>query len=304
MPVILIVDDSAVHRHLVEKELTLHGGLDWLVEYAEDGVAALDILHDIRCDVVVTDLQMPKMNGLELVTQMRRLHPDIPAILFTGEGSESIALEALERGAASYVPKNQLHEKLVGTIQQVIATSRASILNRHLFRAISNLKIEFELKNDSSLIRPLVDYVEEILTDIGFCDHADRVHMGVALEEALMNAIFHGNLELSGEQVQAARALLSEGKTCDFVDRRCEEEPYRDRCVKVGLSITPAKAKFVVRDEGIGFPDQLLPERANPVEIQSSHGRGLVLIQNFMDEVKFNEKRDQITLVKHNAALS
>ena len=72
-------------------------------------------------DVVVTDVQMPEMDGLEFVTAARDLHPDVPVILMTAHGSERCALEALERGAASYVPKSQLVDTLLASVMQVLS---------------------------------------------------------------------------------------------------------------------------------------------------------------------------------------
>ena len=68
MPTILVVDDSPVDRRIVEGLLQREADLDWLVDYAENGVRALAKMKDLLPDVIVTDLQMPEMDGLELVT--------------------------------------------------------------------------------------------------------------------------------------------------------------------------------------------------------------------------------------------
>ena len=60
--------------------------------------------------LVLTDLIMPEMNGLELVKAIREHHPFVPVILMTSKGNEEIAVQALQGGAASYVPKSQLAE--------------------------------------------------------------------------------------------------------------------------------------------------------------------------------------------------
>src|SRR5689334_10714278 len=100
---ILIVDDSPVDAQvaalLVRKQLGLRA------VFAADGVEALEVLAREAPAVVLTDLQMPKLDGLGLVSRLNRDHPRIPVILMTARGSESIALEALQSGAASYVPK-------------------------------------------------------------------------------------------------------------------------------------------------------------------------------------------------------
>src|SRR5262245_56994905 len=123
MSTVLVVDDSAVDRSLI-------GGLldresDWRVEFANNGGQAMSRLRGLEVDVVVTDLNMPEMDGLDLVRAVRIQYPDLPVILITGQGSESLAIEALEQGAASYVPKARLGEMLAETVEQVTAMLRA-----------------------------------------------------------------------------------------------------------------------------------------------------------------------------------
>src|SRR5262245_2182044 len=101
MPNILVVDDLASDRRLV-------GGLlmtneDLTVEFAVNGREALDRIARARPDLVVTDLMMPEMDGLELLGNIRCKFPGLPVILMTSQGSEEVAVKALQLGAASYV---------------------------------------------------------------------------------------------------------------------------------------------------------------------------------------------------------
>ena len=100
---ILVVDDSAVERRMI-------GGLlgenpDWTIDYAGDGAEAL-----VRCaanepDLVVTDFNMPSMDGMQLLNRLKHKFPRVPVIIATAAGSEELAVTALQQGAASYVPK-------------------------------------------------------------------------------------------------------------------------------------------------------------------------------------------------------
>ena len=106
MATILVVDDSAVDRRLVGGLLETDAELE--VEYAAHGKEALAKIEYLVLELVVTDLMMPEMDGLELVAAMRSKYPLIPVILMTSKGSEEIAVRALQEGAASYVPKRNL----------------------------------------------------------------------------------------------------------------------------------------------------------------------------------------------------
>ncbi len=102
---ILIVDDSAADCQLAGHLLEGDGST---VFYAQDGEEALVQVQEHPLDLVLTDLVMPRLDGLALVERMRAEHPRVPVVLMTARGSEEIAVQALESGAASYVPKKRL----------------------------------------------------------------------------------------------------------------------------------------------------------------------------------------------------
>ncbi len=209
MPIVLIVDDSEVDRRLVGGLLPQE--LDWLVEFAENGRAALDKMRLSVPDVVITDMLMPEMDGMELVSCIRVEFPRVPVILITGHGSETLAVEALELGATSYVPKSVLAEKLLETVEQVLALARANRSYSRLIGCLESTQYHFALDNDPTLIPPLVDLIQQVLAGMQTCDAHRRMHIGIALEEAMLNAVLAGNLEMSGEQVQEARGNCARG---------------------------------------------------------------------------------------------
>src|SRR5947209_18240879 len=124
MATVLVVDDSAVDRLRAEKLLAKEVGVT--VRSAGNGREALQQLARDPPEIVITDMQMPEMDGLELVEEIRRKYPAIPVILMTAHGSEELAVQALQRGAASYVPKRNLARDLPSTIEDVIGVIKAN----------------------------------------------------------------------------------------------------------------------------------------------------------------------------------
>ena len=121
MPTLLVVDDSSVDRSFVGGLLAQEAG--WSIIYAAHGLAALKTLEHTIPDIIVTDLLMPELDGLQLLTAVRKRYPLVPVILMTSHGSESIALEAIRQGAASYVPKESIPRDLRETIHRLLAIS-------------------------------------------------------------------------------------------------------------------------------------------------------------------------------------
>jgi len=287
MSKVLIVDDSAVDRQVVGTLLAKHGG--WQVEYAENGSDALARMKRARPDLLVTDLQMPEMDGLELVAAARINFPEVPVILITAYGSELLATEALEQGAASYVPKSRLAEKLSETAEEVLSLATAERSYNQLIHCLNATEFDFSMESNPALIEALVNLVQEMVLGTGFCDRSGRLQVGVALKEALANALYRGNLQLSGPLP---------APTDGSVEQRREEPPYRDRKVHVNVKLRRDEVRFVVRDEGPGFDVAALPEADDPSAVVAEHGRGLSLMRSFMDELRYNDAGNEVTMVK------
>ena len=104
---VLIVDDSSSMRTILKKIIRASGFNVGECHEAADGKAALSVLADKWVDLVLTDINMPRMNGLELVAEMKRdeLMRPVPVVMVTTEGSEKIMQEAMSLGAAGYIRK-------------------------------------------------------------------------------------------------------------------------------------------------------------------------------------------------------
>jgi CheY-like chemotaxis protein len=300
MATVLVVDDSAVDRRFVGGLLSRDGRFQ--VEFAEDGAAALSRMRESPPDVIVTDLQMPNRNGLELVAAVRMHHPEVPILLMTGHGSEDLAVEALHRGAANYVPKPQLGERLLESVDEALSMARADRTYDRLISCLTRCEFNFELDNDPGLIDALVDLIQQMVAGMRLTDATGRYRVGAAIKEALLNGIYRGNLEISFNEMQDTRVSLLEGAGGDLISKRRSDEPYHSRKVHVAVFIDPAQAKFIIRDEGPGFDPSKVPAAGQPGSLDPQAGRGLVLMRAFMDEVTFNSRGNEVTLVKRREA--
>ena len=83
-----------------------------------------------------------------------------------------------------------------------------------------------------------------------------------------------------------------------LLEERRHTSPYARRRVHVLATETPTEARYVIRDEGQGFDPSRLPDPTDPANLEKTSGRGLLLIRTFMDEVRHNDKGDEIVMVK------
>ena len=112
MATILIVDDDSTTRMMCAGMLSAHDCVE-----AEHGESALTQLNAHTFDLVLTDLEMPVMNGLELIHEIRRRYKDVPIVVMTGYYAEDIRQEALDLGAQAILEKPFGLDRLINTLK-------------------------------------------------------------------------------------------------------------------------------------------------------------------------------------------
>jgi two-component system, chemotaxis family, chemotaxis protein CheY len=124
---VLVVDDSAAIRKILQRVLRQTGMAINTIHEAGDGQEALELLRSRRVDLVLTDINMPRMDGLELLAAIRRSSEwaAVPVVMITTEGGEAKVAEAVRLGAAGYVRKpftaDQITEKLAGILEPAVS---------------------------------------------------------------------------------------------------------------------------------------------------------------------------------------
>ena len=116
-PSILVVDDELLIRDLL---YDFFQGQGWNITVAASGVKALKFLSEKEFDVVLTDLKMPEMGGIELTNQLRESHPDLPVVIMTGYPSLETAIDAIRCKVADYIVKPFNINKLYKSVQSQI----------------------------------------------------------------------------------------------------------------------------------------------------------------------------------------
>ncbi len=299
---ILIADDNPVDRALLEGILKNQTQPPWRVEAVASAQEAIDRVRlgidsassknpATRPAILVTDLQMPGINGLELIAQVKKIDPELPILLITNGDNVDIAMSALRAGATSFSPKSSLATDLVTTIKQVLEVAqRMRYTHSQSFCAVPDHQA-FVLENESSLIGPTI---ENLQSGLPSWSHSDRLQIGMAIEEALTNAMHHGNLEVCSK--------LREGDTdseyYQKIAERKQQLKFRARKVRVEAEFSDEHICIQISDEGGGFDPASVPDPRCSENLHRVSGRGLLLIRSFMDQVAHNAVGNQITMTK------
>lgn len=156
MDTVLVVDDEKNYLLVLDTLLSEEG---YEIITAESGIKALQILEESELDLVVTDLKMPKMNGIELLEHIKKNNPDLPVIMMTAYGTIDTAIEAMKKGAYDYITKPFQNEELKLNIRKAIDAYHLLRENRQLNQA---LRGRFRFDNIVGKSKPMLKIFELI----------------------------------------------------------------------------------------------------------------------------------------------
>ncbi|HLK35413.1 MAG TPA: HD domain-containing phosphohydrolase [Polyangiaceae bacterium] len=155
-PRVLIVDDEKFIRDILADFLGMEG---YIVRTAEDGAAALAELNNAHYDLVISDLKMPRMGGIELLDAIGTTAPSALTVIMTGFGTVETAIDAMKRGAYDYILKPFKVEEVIRVVQRGLEKQRLAAENLRLREAVSLYKVSEAIAASLSL--------EEVLETIG-----------------------------------------------------------------------------------------------------------------------------------------
>ncbi len=156
---ILVIDDEAGIRDSLEVLLTLEG---YAVKMASDGEQGMRILELENFDLVLLDLALPGLSGLELLPQIKVMHPELPVIMITAYGTVDNIVDAIRAGAENFVQKPWDNEKLLADIRSAIARHKAEEENVQLKRAFKQRYSFPNIVGKSEVMTRVFDLVAQV----------------------------------------------------------------------------------------------------------------------------------------------
>lgn len=251
MAKILVVDDEEVIREILADFLAMEG---FYVRTAKDGGAALVELSRERFDLVLSDLKMPSMGGLELLAAIRKHTPHVVTIIMTGFGTVETAIDAMKKGAYDYVLKPFKVEEVVQTIRRGLEKQRLEAENFRLKEALSLYKVSEAISASLSLEQVVHTLsgaaIHEVDSDVVAVLLADG-YGSFYRRTVELNPSFRLRREPDLPSVPALKehferneALLEHGERCWPFFESVEEEPK---------PLSLAVAQLRARGDTIGF---------------------------------------------------
>ena len=290
---IIVVDDEEVIRYTLQKKLSRQGYNVISLEKAEDVLYLLK--NGQKVDLIITDVKLRKMDGIELLRRIHGQERHIPVLIISGHSNVEDAIKALRYGASDFIRKPFDINDVSSSVRLILKRKKEKKFSNDVATYIQNQNITLKIPADTSILNTISYHLTKDLVPIGLCNPTTAENITLALQESLSNAMFHGCLEISSSirEDKGIRAFNEE------IEKRRLEPEFKDRVVTLTYKLTPEYVEYTIQDEGKGFDHSNLPDPRDPENFFKNSGRGLLIIQIHMDEVKWNEKGNIIIMKKY-----
>lgn len=158
MPKILIIEDEAAIRRVLTKILSEESDT-YTVEEAEDGVSGFEKIKNTDYDLVLCDIKMPKMDGVELLEAVKKIKPEIPMVMISGHGDMETAIQTMRLGAFDYISKPPDLNRLLNTVRNALDKKQLVVENKILKKKVSK---NYEMIGESDAINHIKEIIEKV----------------------------------------------------------------------------------------------------------------------------------------------
>jgi DNA-binding NtrC family response regulator len=158
MSKILIIEDEAAIRRVLVKILSEEND-SYLVDEAEDGVVGLDKIKNNDYDLVLCDIKMPKMDGVEVLEEVKKIKPEIPMVMISGHGDMETAIHTMRLGAFDYISKPPDLNRLLNTVRNALDKKQLVVENKILKKKVSK---NYEMVGESEAISHIKVMIDKV----------------------------------------------------------------------------------------------------------------------------------------------
>jgi len=255
---ILIVDD---HDDLSTALTDEFSRLGHLVEIRESRDEAVELIEDKNFDLIISDL-----DGEHLIAEPDEAGDEITCLRDAVVDDPRSNIKAFKICVSNY-KNNEFTEEELKNFLEITLNYKAKFVDQKEIVQNWREKIEFEVPGLISLMHSILDYLMKRVAKSGIVN-LENSNLFIALDEAFVNAVKHGNKYDSA------------------------------KLVRITAEVSTKEARFTIEDEGEGFNVAEIPDPTDTENLFKASGRGVLIIHNVMDEVRYNERGNRLEMVK------
>ncbi|NNK70535.1 MAG: sigma-54-dependent Fis family transcriptional regulator, partial [Flavobacteriaceae bacterium] len=158
MPKILIIEDEAAIRRVLSKILSEESET-YEVDEAEDGLVGLEKIKKDDYGLILCDIKMPKMDGVEVLEAVKTIKPEIPVVMISGHGDLDTAVNTMRLGAFDYISKPPDLNRLLNTVRNALDRKELVLENKRLKRKVSK---KYEMIGDSAGVSKIKEMIDKV----------------------------------------------------------------------------------------------------------------------------------------------
>ena len=158
MSKILIIEDEAAIRRVLSKIISEENDA-YKVEQAEDGLSGIEMIKDNDYDLVLCDIKMPKMDGVEVLEKAKKIKPEVPIVMISGHGDLDTAVNTMRLGAFDYISKPPDLNRLLNTVRNALDRKVLVVENKRLKKKVSK---NYEMIGESDAISHIKEIIEKV----------------------------------------------------------------------------------------------------------------------------------------------
>jgi len=292
MKILVVEDDPSIRSFLT----TLLEKSSYDVLTASNGREGLEAYRQARPDIILTDISMPDMTGLQMLAKIRNEDDRVIAIIMTGYGTNENAIEALKLRANNFLCKPIKGQDLLALLKkyekmvQHQNTSKIP-LGEILVKSLT-ITFKSDLEAVPAIATKLVSETENAIPK----EYRLGIHLGLA--ELLSNAIQHGNLGISYHEKLNVFETAGDAGIERLICERMKDPAIAARKVKVDFYMDPKQCEWIITDEGPGFNWTLMETPGRETDFSKVDGRGVFLSRLQFDHLEFMDSGNKVRAVK------
>lgn len=192
-------------------------------------------------------------------------------------------------------------ERNLGRVISMLAENKYMLNRVDLIKKLTTLTGELVIETEVLLVQYYAAFFSNYLYKEGYVSQEKKYAVHLTLTELLYNAMEHGNAGITYEE--KSEFLSKNANVQDLIEARMRSVPYAGRRVVIQYSIDPVRSVFSIADEGDGFDTSQVPTRETIGSLLDTHGRGIFLSMNSVDDLRYNDKGNAVTIeIRHNGS--
>lgn len=287
---ILVVEDDYASRSYLEIILKKEG---YNFKSSDNGKDALEIFKEYLPDVVLSDINMSQMNGIELLGAIKKIKPETIMIMLTAYTSEEYVMQCIRLGANNYLKKPIPKHSILSLLRKhnVIISDIKSEKKVSSFLKKNNFKLQF--KTDFNRIHAVVNYLVNETENL-FSEET-KLDLKLGLSELVLNAVEHGNLGITFSEKNEA---VQSDSLVELYEERMANPEFANKIVEINFSVFEFGGQWIIKDQGNGFIPESVPSPISEDGVLRLHGRGIFICKFQFDEVEYIGNGNTVRVMK------